>query len=127
MGLFSISHHTLDTIDWNGGNSSFQSFSLDCPVVTLPTAFMRGRHTVSMLEQLDLPQLIARDMDDYVAISSRLLSDADFYADMKQKIIARKNCLFGDQSVAEAFQIAVETVCRKPLSVRDAIKPLTEV
>ena len=127
MGLFSISHHTLDTIDWNGGNSSFQSFSLDCPVVTLPTAFMRGRHTVSMLEQLDLPQLIARDMDDYVAISSRLLSDADFYADMKQKIIARKNCLFGDQSVAEAFQIAVETVCRKPLSNRDATKPLSEV
>ena len=43
MGLFAISHHTIDTIDWNGGNSSMQSLSLDCPVVTLPTAFMRGR------------------------------------------------------------------------------------
>ena len=54
---------------------------------------MRGRHTVSMLEQLDLPQLIARDVDDYVAISSRLLSDVDFYLDIKQKIAARKECL----------------------------------
>ena len=75
MGLFSISHHTIDTIDWNGGNSSLQSFSLDCPVVTLPTAFMRGRHTVAMLEVLELPELIAQDGEDYVAISSRLLSD----------------------------------------------------
>ena len=78
MGLFAISHHTIDTIDWNGGNSSMQSFSLDCPVVTLPTAFMRGRHTVSMLEVLELPELIAKDVDDYVAISVRLLQDAGF-------------------------------------------------
>ena len=127
MGLFSISHHTLDTLDWNGGNSSFQSFSLDCPVVTLPTAFMRGRHTVSMLEMLDLPQLIARDVDDYVAISSRLLSDVDFYLDIKQRIAARKECLFGDRAVAEAFQIAVEMVVRKPLPTLDSINLLEQL
>ena len=78
MGLFAISHHTIDTIDWNGGNSSMQSFSLDCPVVTLPTAFMRGRHTVSMLEVLELPELIADNADDYIAISCKLLDDPAF-------------------------------------------------
>ena len=110
MGLFAISHHTIDTIDWNGGNSSMQSFSLDCPVVTLPTAFMRGRHTVAMLELLELPELIARNADDYVSISSRLLSDDGFHAEVKQKIQQRKSRLFQDKSVAEAFQVAVETV-----------------
>ena len=117
MGLFAISHHTIDTIDWNGGNSSLQSFSLDCPVVSLPTAFMRGRHTVSMLEVLELPELIAKDAEDYIAISSRLLSDDAFHAEMKQKIQERKSRLFHDKSVAEAFQVAVETVCRQAPAV----------
>ena len=113
MGLFAISHHTIDTIDWNGGNSSLQSFSLDCPVVTLPTAFMRGRHSVSMLEVLELPELIAKDVNDYIAISSRLLDDEKFYKAMRRGIAERKQRLFHDKHVAEAFQIAVETLCRQ--------------
>jgi tetratricopeptide (TPR) repeat protein len=114
MGLFAISHHTIDTIDWNGGNSSMQSFSLDCPVVTLPKTFMRGRHTVSMLEVLELPELIAKDEADYIAISCRLLKDKKFYEDMRTAINERKARLFHDKSVAQAFQVAVETMCRKP-------------
>ena len=117
MGLFSISHHTIDTIDWNGGNSSMQAFSLDCPVVTLPTAFMRGRHTVAMLEVLELPELIASNADDYVAISCRLLDDQGFYQQMREAIHERKPRLFHDKSVAQAFQVAVETVCRQAPAV----------
>ena len=113
MGLFSISHHTIDTIDWNGGNSSLQSFSLDCPVVTLPTTFMRGRHTVSMLQVLELSELIAQDVDDYIAISVRLMQDHDFHAEIKHQIAMRKQRLFHDTSVAEAFRQAVDIVCRE--------------
>ena len=117
MGLFSISHHTIDTIDWNGGNSSMQALSLDCPVVTLPTAFMRGCHTVAMLEVLELTELIASNADDYVAISCRLLDDQSFYQQMREAIHERKPRLFHDKSVAQAFQVAVETVCRQAPAV----------
>jgi predicted O-linked N-acetylglucosamine transferase (SPINDLY family) len=117
MGIFSIAHHTIDTIDWNGGNSSFQSFSLDCPVVTYPTEFMRGRHTVAMLEVLDIPELIAKDRSDYVAISVKLLEDKDFYLDIKQRIRERKERLFHDKSVARAFQAAVDSICNQPPKV----------
>ncbi len=117
MGLFAIGHHSIDTIDWNGGNSSMQSFSLDCPVVTLPTTFMRGRHTVAMLELMEIPELIARDRDDYLAISSRLLNDPAFYADVKARIRERKDRLFHDKAVAQAFQEAVDTICRRPPAV----------
>ena len=94
-----------------------QSFSLDCPVVTLPTAFMRGRHTVAMLEVLELPELIASNADDYIAISCKLLDDSSFYQAMKEAIQERKQRLFLDKSVAEAFQTAVETICRQTPSV----------
>jgi predicted O-linked N-acetylglucosamine transferase (SPINDLY family) len=129
MGLFAISHHTIDTIDWNGGNSSLQSFSLDCPVVTLPTTFMRGRHTVAMLEVLELPELIASNADDYIAISCKLLEDPAFYQAMKEAIQERKQRLFLDKGVAQAFQIAVETICRQPPRVGQQpreILPLTQ-
>jgi predicted O-linked N-acetylglucosamine transferase (SPINDLY family) len=107
LGFLSISHHTIDTIDWNGGNSSFQSFSLGCPVVTLPTSFMRGRHTVSMLEVMNIPALIARDRADYVSISTRLLADSSFCEDIRKQIKERAHLLFNDQSVAEAVKRAL--------------------
>jgi predicted O-linked N-acetylglucosamine transferase (SPINDLY family) len=122
MGLFSISHHTIDTIDWNGGNSSFQSFSLDCPVVTLPSRFMRGRHTVAMLQVLELQELIAKDAEDYIAISTRLLNDADFYAEMRHLIAERKQRLFRDQTVASAFRDAVDSMVRGHFQQQLAVK-----
>jgi predicted O-linked N-acetylglucosamine transferase (SPINDLY family) len=74
---------------------------------------MRGRHTVAMLEVLEIPELIAHDRDEYVAISCRLLEDQRFYNDVKERIRERKQRLFHDKGVAEAFQIAVETICRQ--------------
>ena len=113
LGLFTIAHHSIDTIDWNGGNSSMQSFSFNCPVVTMPTAFMRGRHTVSMLKVLEIPELIAKDRDDYILISCRLLGDQNFYKSIKERIQKRKHLLFNDKAVAESFRKNVETMCRQ--------------
>ena len=78
---------------------------------------MRGRHTVAMLDVLELPELIASDADDYIAISCRLLDDESFYQQMRDSIRERKSRLFYDKSVAEAFQVAVETICRQAPTV----------
>ncbi|EDY37739.1 TPR repeat containing Spindly family protein [Cyanobium sp. PCC 7001] len=123
MGLFDIAHHTLDTIDWNGGNSSFQSFSRDCPVLTCPTAFMRGRHTVAMLQEMKIPELIAESREAYVATSLRLLQDPGFHAHVKGLVRERKSRLFNDRRVVEAFQAAVEELGRKPPGAGQAPAP----
>jgi predicted O-linked N-acetylglucosamine transferase (SPINDLY family) len=68
-----------------------------------------------MLEVLDLPELIAKDREDYIAISTRLLKDQDFYAEMKMLIAQRKDRLFHDQSVATAFKQAVRPMVRRHL------------
>lgn len=114
MGLFDIAHHTLDTIDWNGGNSSFQSFSRDCPVLTCPTAFMRGRHTVAMLLEMEIPELIAADPEAYVATSVRLLQDRGFHAHVQALVRERKGRLFDDPRVPVAFRDTVADICRRP-------------
>ncbi|KGG30435.1 hypothetical protein EV13_0312 [Prochlorococcus sp. MIT 0702] len=103
VAFFDIAHHSLDTIDWNGGNSSFQAFSRGCPVVSMPTAFMRGRHTLAMLEVLELPELIASSREEYVEISVRLLEDDDFANQMRALINERSQRLFADQEVSDCF------------------------
>jgi predicted O-linked N-acetylglucosamine transferase (SPINDLY family) len=116
LGLFRIGHHALDTIDWNGGNTSLQALSQGCPIVTLPTSQMRGRHTIAMLEVLELPELIARDREDYVAISLRLLRDEAYHARLRETILERRHLLFDDEEVSRAFRSFVDRcVPRTPL------------
>ncbi|MBM5822894.1 MAG: hypothetical protein FJ082_10715 [Cyanobacteria bacterium K_Offshore_surface_m2_011] len=116
LGLFRIGHHALDTIDWNGGNTSLQALSQGCPIVTLPTTQMRGRHTIAMLEVLDLTELIARDREDYVAISLRLLQDEAYHAQLRTTILERRHLLFDDLEVSRAFRSFVDRyVPRSPL------------
>jgi len=111
MGFLSISHHTLDTINHNGGNSSLQAFSVDCPVVTLPTEFMRGRHTYSMLKEMGINELIASNKSNYIDISSNLLKDKKFYIETKDKISKNKNKLFNNLSVSKYFKKFIESKC----------------
>ena len=104
VGLFGIAHHALDTPDWNGGNSSFQAFAQACPVVTLPGRFMRGRHTISMLEVMELEELIATSESDYLQISTRLLREPQFHQNIKDLIKERAHRLFRDEGIARAFR-----------------------
>ena len=104
VSLFSEANHVLDTPGWNGGNSSFQSLSMGCPVLTLRGDSMRGRHTVAMLEIIELPELIAHSMDEYVALSGRLLHDEDFAQHCRAVIRRHAHRLFDDQDVAAAFR-----------------------
>jgi CRISPR-associated protein Csy1 len=66
----------LDTLHWSGGNTSLDALSTGLPVVTLPGSLMRGRQSQAMLRMLGAESLIARDVDEYVAIAERLGRDA---------------------------------------------------
>jgi predicted O-linked N-acetylglucosamine transferase (SPINDLY family) len=74
-----------------------------------------------MLEVLELPDLIAKDADDYISISTRLLRDNDFYLEMKRLIAERKQRLFRDQSVAAAFRQAVDAMVQSQSPQRAAV------
>ena len=46
---------------------------------------MRGRHTVSMLKEMEIDELIASNYDEYVDISNRLINDKFFYQKVKKQ------------------------------------------
>ncbi len=91
----------LDTFHWSGGGTSLDAFAADVPVVTMPGEFMRGRQTMAMLRLMGLEQLIADDIDGYVAKAIELASNSAMSAAIRETIAAKKLSIF-DRGEANA-------------------------
>ncbi len=103
LGIAQCVDINLDTPGWSGGNSSLEILWFDVPTVTMPGASMRSRHTAAMLRVLELDQLVAGDIDEYVSIAVELGRSTDFRAEIRAKIRERKHRLYEDQSVVSAL------------------------
>lgn len=87
----------LDTLFWSGGNTSLDALSCGLPIVTLPGQFMRGRQSYGMLMAMDIPELIARDADDYVRIALLLGQNPDYREDVSIRIRERARKIFENE------------------------------
>ena len=91
-----FSYIILDSISWSGGNTSLEALSLNKPIVTLPSNFMRGRYTYNMLKIIGSDETIAYSKKQYIEIALKLANDMDFRNFIISKIIKNKNKLFND-------------------------------
>lgn len=94
----------LDSIGWSGGNTTLEALSQGLPPVTLPTGFMRGRHTYAMLRQMGMDELIATDPADYVRIAARLGGDGAYRQEMRRRIAAARGRLYDDVGTVRALE-----------------------
>jgi len=101
-------HVFLDTIGWNGCNTTFEALAAGLPVVTMPGAMMRGRHASAILTCAGLRQLIAADPDEYVKKAVRLATDEDERLEAAQACRAGMELIHADTSPVEAFQDFLE-------------------
>jgi protein O-GlcNAc transferase len=100
----------LDSFDWSGGVTALETFWLDKPILTLPGALMRGRHTYAMLRQMGLDELVADDEEDYLRRAIRLASEAPWRTELTQRVAANKHRLFRDSSVRDALSAWLASV-----------------
>ncbi|TMH53897.1 MAG: tetratricopeptide repeat protein [Betaproteobacteria bacterium] len=94
----------LDTLHWSGGNTSIDAFACGLPIVTLPGAYMRGRQSAGMLRLLGVPELIARDRAEYIALASRLVGDRAWRDELCARIRASHDRLFDVSDAIDALQ-----------------------
>jgi protein O-GlcNAc transferase len=94
----------LDTIHFNGMNTSLEAFSAGTPVVTLPGDFQRGRHTAGMYRKMEFTECIAADQNDYVRIAARLGTEEDYRRHVSSEILRRNEVLFEDMRVVREFE-----------------------
>ena len=104
FGLIRMADVYLDTIEWSGGNTSFEAIACGMPVVTLPGAFMRGRHTSAMLERMNANETIASSVDEYVELATRLGMDADYRREISRQLAERSEMIFPDQEAIDGLE-----------------------
>jgi predicted O-linked N-acetylglucosamine transferase (SPINDLY family) len=104
LNLIAVADVMLDTVHFNGMNTSLEAFAVGTPVVTLPASFQRGRHTQAMYRRMGLADLVARDTGDYVERAVRLAGDAAHRSEISRRILASSNTLFEDADVIREFE-----------------------
>ena len=65
----------LDPVPYNGGTTSLQAMWMGVPVLTQMGAHFVSRMGASFMTAAGLPEWVAKDDDDYVAIAQRMASD----------------------------------------------------
>jgi predicted O-linked N-acetylglucosamine transferase (SPINDLY family) len=97
LNYINISDVILDPYPFGGCNSSLESFSLNKPVITQPSKMINGRFTHGFYQKMDILDLVANSMDEYVDLAIKLIKDKAFYAEMSEKIYINKNKLFNEE------------------------------
>jgi protein O-GlcNAc transferase len=104
MQLVAMSDVVLDTLHFNGMNTSLEAFAVGTPVVTLPTTLQRGRHTQAMYRKMNLTECVAESAEDYIDIAVRIGTDPGYRRDLKKNITERNVALFEQHSVVREFE-----------------------
>ena len=94
--LMQLSDVLLDTVGYSGWTVTLESLAFDLPIVTLPSPFARGRSGQAILRMMGIPETIAADMDEYVAIAVRLGLDPNWRRDLSTRMAADKHRVYED-------------------------------
>ncbi len=117
VALLAVGDVVLDTIYFNGMNTSLEAFAVGTPIVTMPGTQQRGRHTYGMYRQMDMFDCIASDPAQYIALSVKLATDRDFRNAIKDKILARSHVLYEDINVVREFERFFRQACEAKIAI----------
>jgi len=110
LQLLSVADVVLDTMHFNGMNTSLEAFSVGAAVVTLPGSLQRSRHTQAMYRAMGIEGCVATSEDSYIDIAVGLAADPDRRRDLRDLITQRNDVLFEDTRVVAQFEHFFERV-----------------
>jgi protein O-GlcNAc transferase len=110
LALLGMADVALDTIHFNGMNSSLEALAMGTPVVTLPKHLQRGRHTQAMYRQMEIGDCVARDSQHYIDIAVRIGTEPDYRQSLQRKILQRNAVLYENRRVVTEFERFFTTV-----------------
>jgi len=80
----------LDTFPYNGHTTSSDAVRMNLPIVTLMGSAFQSRVAASILNEINMPELITTNLDDYKALAIDLGNNQEHYKALKQKFIVEK-------------------------------------
>jgi predicted O-linked N-acetylglucosamine transferase (SPINDLY family) len=104
LQLLAISDVVLDPIHFGGGNSSYEALALGIPIVTLPSAFLRGRITYAQYRKMGIMDCVAATSEDYVRLALELGTDPVRRQGLAGRLREASGVLFEDQEAVRELE-----------------------
>jgi hypothetical protein len=117
IDFIKIADALLHPFPFDGSRTSADSVAANIPYVTLPTEYLRGRMGASFLRTMNIPELVAKNVTDYVSIAARLSIDVEFSRDMKRLLHERSWLIWEDMQVPYAWSRFLSLSIGAPYSV----------
>lgn len=114
MNFLTLQDVLLDPFPYGGGNSSLEAFSFGVPVVTWPTALLRGRITQAFCRRLGIDECIASSLEDYVEKAVRIARQPQWRKELSDRILANQDRLFDDPWAITALADFLRSATRRP-------------
>jgi predicted O-linked N-acetylglucosamine transferase (SPINDLY family)/lipoprotein NlpI len=103
-GLLRQADVFLDSIGFSGFNTALQAVECGLPIVTREGRFLRGRLASGILKRIGLPDLVAADEEQYVALAVRLARDSAYSRDIRARLVAGRQVLYRDSTAIRALE-----------------------
>jgi predicted O-linked N-acetylglucosamine transferase (SPINDLY family) len=110
LGLLAASDVLLDPLHFGGGNTSYEAFALGVPVVTLPSAFLRGRITLALYRQMGVTDCVAASVGEYIDQAVRLGTDRGYRDAVREKIRDASPVLYEDAEGVRELEAFFERI-----------------
>lgn len=85
---YSVVDISLDPFPYGGANGTLEALDMCVPVVTMCGKRHGERSSFSILKNIGVTETITQNRQEYVEVVSRLATDRQFYAAVKEKILA---------------------------------------
>jgi len=100
----------LDTVHFNGQNTTLEGFAVGTPVVTLPGTLQRSRHGLGLYRAVGFMDLVASDAEDYARKAVRVASEPAFRRHCREAIAAGCSRVFEDMRFVRHAEDAFEAM-----------------
>jgi predicted O-linked N-acetylglucosamine transferase (SPINDLY family) len=108
----------LDALHHNAMTSACDALGMGLPLLTLPGDAMASRAGESLVRAAGLPELVARDREDYVRIAVQLARQPEMLQSLKERLLANRRTapLFDTagrvRALESAFQVMYNRMIR---------------
>ncbi len=113
LGLVATADVVLDTLHFNGGNTTLQALALGTPVVTEPGDMARGRISLACYRQMGMTDLVADDEQAYVDLAVRLGTDLAFQDALRAKITQTHSMLYENTTSVDELASFIERAAQR--------------
>jgi protein O-GlcNAc transferase len=115
--LVAVADVVLDPLYFGAGSSSYDMWSMNQPLISIPGTFHIGRYSQACYRQMGWMDLVAKSPAEYVALATRVAQDSDYRREACRQLEARTPELFERaDSVRELQECLVELIERRRAS-----------